>query len=586
MSYLIPPRSKASDLQKGYMTQDEMLRIAAANDANIASARKAYKQGVVTPLTPIQDATPDELQADTAKQEADAMSGLMNIGFRPQEASEIVALLDPDERFKFNQSFPDIKADLAKRYNIRLITPTFFVEYLKKYIEELDASKGLNTGGLSSISRNINALITSVNEIRQILPDQPQMNELLRNAARAVRNTEQRALLEPILDRIDVLRGALPDPVDYARIEALGGADRQRIIQEIQTATANLPTKQQVDRIITSVAEGRTDAFAQISALADSVDNQMKPRLDAIMKEVREVGDAQNQIQTQLERQARQATPGRATLQDWDGVSIILTDEDWSALKVEGKRAFLKSRIPLGEQIVPLKELNKLNVAELNDVYDNWVQQFGVALQSASSGKIPASSASTTSINSGNTSNATTDLYGNKGGFGLRGITKRKIGKGIAVEQEPTYKEFGKYAIHMPQLINQDILNVKYKSLGQIPKFKPIPVSETLKDFVIDLLDTGKANPRVYQQIPPEERKFFENVATGAGVFSKLGLKKTTLDNEAEDLKRFEILRGEYIAGNNSASVLKELRRLVVKFMNTGRIPKSEGTNFLMELSI
>ena len=121
----------------------------------------------------------------------------------------------------------------------------------------------------------------------------------------------------------------------------------------------------------------------------------MKPRLDAIMKEVREVGDAQSQIQTQLERQARQQqTPGRATLQDWDGVSIILTDEDWSALKVEGKRAFLKSRIPLGEQIVPLKELNKLNVAELNDVYDNWVQQFGIALQSASSGKMPASSAS------------------------------------------------------------------------------------------------------------------------------------------------------------------------------------------------
>jgi len=45
-------------------------------------------------------------------------------------------------------------------------------------------------------------------------------------------------------------------------------------------------------------------------------------------------------------------------------------------------------------------------------------------------------------------------------------------------------------------------------------------------------------------------------------------------------------LRGEIEAGNNAETVVKELRGLIVKFMNDGRVNKSEGLNLLMELSV
>jgi hypothetical protein len=129
-------------------------------------------------------------------------------------------------------------------------------------------------------------------------------------------------------------------------------------------------------------------------------------------------------------------------------------------------------------------------------------------------------------------------------------------------------------------------LNVKYKSLGQVPKFKPIPVSDIFRDFILDLLENGKPNSRVYSQISPEERKYFEEMSIGAGVWNGLGLKRTTTSTDEEEAKRFELLKGELMAGNDNPKIVSELRRLVVKMMSDGRIRKSQGVDLLMELSI
>ena len=152
--------------------------------------------------------------------------------------------------------------------------------------------------------------------------------------------------------------------------------------------------------------------------------------------------------------------------------------------------------------------------------------------------------------------------------------------------EQPTYRAYGKYAIHMPMLEDKDLLNIKYKSLGPVPKFKlAIPVSDIFKEFLLDVIENGKPNTRVYSQIEPEERKLFEDMSTGAGLWSTFGLKRTTTDTDVEESKSFEILRGEVLAGNNNPKILKELRGLVIKFMNTGKIRKNEGLNLLMQLN-
>jgi len=160
---------------------------------------------------------------------------------------------------------------------------------------------------------------------------------------------------------------------------------------------------------------------------------------------------------------------------------------------------------------------------------------------------------------------------------------KKLIGRGIEVQQQPTYKQFGKYVMHYPHLMN-NVFNVKYPSLGSIPAIKPKTISDEYKEFVIDVFETGKVNERLFNNLDEEERTHFHRVCKGAGLLEMFKLKKGETDEEREDLERFNLLKGSYVAGNNSESVIRELRGLITKFIHEGRITKNEGLSMLMEI--
>jgi len=597
-NYTLPPRSKASDYIKGKLTQDEIIALQVANDANISSARKAVKMGEVQQLTPLQSLSPAELLADDASQEASARSNLERLGFRPQEAAEVITGIRRDANLSFasfNSNFPAIEADIKARFNVKLLTPAFFVEYLRQYTQELLASRGLNVG---NASRSINALINSVAEIRQVLPTQDQMRELRFRVIAASRNTVNRNLLTPILERIDNLGQSLPSNTDYARIQRLNLAGTQQIIQKINTITADLPTRDQVDNLIQQVDRGDREIMTNLTALADSVPDDFKRKMDSVLQEVRDVGTAQSEIIEEI----KTIPKGIRGKEDWDG-SMILDEVSWNDLILKGKRKFLRNRLDAGDNLgdVNATQINAISLPNADRLWKFWLENNrGMFIGKESPSASGSQSSYTTGESplsqfSGSYSTPYSSLSGITGYISnlkrsVSGDKKEgkgiKVGRGISVKQTPSYKEYGKYAIHIPQLEQQDLLNVKYKSLGQIPKFKPIPVSDVFRDFILDLLENGKPNGRVYTQIPTDERKYFEEMSIGAGVWNSLGLKRTTTSTDEEESKRFELLRGEYLAGNNNPKVISELRKLVVKMMNDGRIRKTQGVELLMELSI
>ena len=172
-------------------------------------------------------------------------------------------------------------------------------------------------------------------------------------------------------------------------------------------------------------------------------------------------------------------------------------------------------------------------------------------------------------------------------GFKATRIPTSKVGKGVKLEKEdnPTYRQFGKYVIHIPHLLNNKTANFKYPSLGSIPTIKPLTISDDYKDLLLDVLQTGKLNKKELERLPQNEIKHFERVAVGAGLVEQLGMKIGNTEEDKADAKRFELLRGEYLAGNNNDKMIKELRQLITKFINTGRLHKTEGLNLLLELS-
>jgi hypothetical protein len=561
MNYTIPPRLKASDYSKSKLTQDEIIALQISNDANIARARKAVRMGEVEQPTPLQTASPDELLMDVANLEATARINLEKLGFRPQEAAQIITNIRNDPTLDFvtiNTNFPSIEADVRKRFNVKLLTPTFFLDYLRKYSAELDGTTGMK------IFNPNNMMVNSVDELRQILPDKAAIDYLV------TATTNQRFVGRETLDELRQLSDMLPSQRDFEALLNLDPVRQQRIINDLLRQFEDMPSGDEIRNLgllIQADQLTKTDFINEIRRIVESIPQQKSERVNLIKDEV---GSSEKEAPTPRKQAPPPLRPPIPTEEEMKSFIQPLRSAnalDNPKVQIGQIKITFRQNPDLAEQLIDLTTGEPVNFELLTKTKN---PKRGVYF--------------------GNTN--IKDIFKAKFGMGMKQkmssvkANMAKVGRGISVKETPSYKEYGKYAIHIPQLEQQDLLNVKYKSLGQIPKFKPIPVSDIFRDFLLDLLESGKANQRVYTQIAPEERKYFEEMSIGAGVWNGLGLKRTTTNTDEEENKRFEVLKGEYIAGNNNPKVISELRRLVVKMMSDGRIRKPQGVELLMELSI
>jgi len=607
----MPPRLRASDYAKGKISQDEIIALQIANDKNIAAARKAIKLGEIPQRTEMETASTMELLADDAAQEATARTNVMKLGFRDKEAAAIITNIRSEASLDFatfNANFPAIEADVKKRFNVKLITPTFFIEYLKKYSDELADATGVKSV-FNVNNAGVNNLVNTITELRQVIPDRADI-EFIRQRA-----IDSGVVGQQLLGDLQRLEFLLPNARDLQAVSNLDPVSQQRIIDGLLVQFQDMPSRDEIRGLAEAINDDRIDRREFIREVSSIVDAIPTGRPKNIIED--EIGststsssssaddDLERRINDRKEKDRRTAqnlyniggdpsilTPTQKIIYaQIAGITRVApTKEQMSS--IIGDRGSVSGqtlRSSIGLEAASLKEIQETiktnpdiakqltnnNTGEIVDYRD-------ISLKPPAAGSKSRKVAwRDTNLN---------ELLRAKFGKGLIGKIspniKLKVGRGLAVKETPSYREYGKYAIHIPQLEQQDILNVKYKSLGQIPKFKPIPVSDIFRDFVLDLIENGKPNARVYTQICPNERKFFEEMSIGAGIWNSLGLKRTTTSTDEEENKRFELLKGEYVAGNNSPKVISELRKLVVKMMSDGRIRKNQGVELLMELSI
>ena len=158
---------------------------------------------------------------------------------------------------------------------------------------------------------------------------------------------------------------------------------------------------------------------------------------------------------------------------------------------------------------------------------------------------------------------------------------KIKVGRGIDIQQEPTYRTFGKYIIHMPHL-EKGVLNVKYPSTGGIPTIKPVNIDDNFKEFIFDVIENGKVNQSHFKSLTQPERNHFSKVVSGAGLSRVLNIKP---EDDKADVKRLDILYGEIMAGNDNEKIYKECKELIKRCVNTGAITKMKGMDYLLDIN-
>jgi hypothetical protein len=159
-----------------------------------------------------------------------------------------------------------------------------------------------------------------------------------------------------------------------------------------------------------------------------------------------------------------------------------------------------------------------------------------------------------------------------------------KIGKGIDVAiPQDTYKTFGKHLIHYPALRDDYKLSIKYPSRSKnVGKVKV--VSPEYRELLMDMLERGVLSDRMYDKLVNEEKEHFNQAVKASGLMETIKLKPVNEDTK-DLVERFKVLRGQFIAGNNAPTLIKELRSVILHFMEKGQIQKQDGYDLFKELS-
>ena len=179
-------------------------------------------------------------------------------------------------------------------------------------------------------------------------------------------------------------------------------------------------------------------------------------------------------------------------------------------------------------------------------------------------------------------------------GYGLKPMTTSKLNKkkainiditkGLAYEPAPTFIPFGKYVIN-PSKLSSGVFDMRTLNGGAIKKYPIQKLSPALTKILNRII--GGKMPDVYDinEIELEDQHFIFNLANDAKINDRLKIPtpKRSKDNEEEN--RFEILKGEITAGNDSKELIKEFKRMLVKFSNDGRVNKNEAREILLDLA-
>lgn len=145
------------------------------------------------------------------------------------------------------------------------------------------------------------------------------------------------------------------------------------------------------------------------------------------------------------------------------------------------------------------------------------------------------------------------------GEFGTHLLDLRKLENGLASfrTSKGTPCKFGVHRVS-PCVVNV----LKKISGGSIPEYEDIDVlKEDEKIYIADILGKTKLDTKIKMPNP----------------------LKNKLQREAD---RFEVLKGQIMAGNDSRELLKEFKILLLKLTKEGRIPKRECNEILYELAV
>jgi hypothetical protein len=601
-----------------------------------------YQNPNFTPIPPVEK-TQTELLQDRLMNVNTLIENLVKLGYERQLSSDLANSFSIDQINILNAFWNDIERYITKHFNLKFITPYFLKNYFLNYINDVDnKANGVFQSEPTIKENKIKSMAIPNDLANNILNYQNQLIEKFNNMNRETLIKNAESILNK---RTSYFKDKTIKEIRNEIIKKLEDYEIQNY--DYETKEQNLNNMEKEDNInqddINIIA--KNIGFLPLKDLKKYAEeefgiynfynSQNKPMTkEEIKRKILDVYeglipsdaylDEYNSHRENLDMQSEDIKP--LTYSDIKKMNISKLKSYAKNLgiasnKYTKKEELLKKIINVFEGITKSEEVkqNMANVlqeipnlslerkfkkekenflSEIKDIDKNSLIDIAKYKYNVSSSKVKKNS-SIEKIKEAILDKIKRNLENEMTGSGLKYnmIGKPIIGKPIKfgkglqsdnnllVNKPPKLKSFGYYNINYPRL-DKNIFNILYKSGSNHHNFQPIKISNEYKDFLKELVDNCKIDEDKFKKLNKEECIHFNNVFHGCGLNKKFKLDNPSIETIKQENNRFNILIGELQAGNNNKEIIKELKNLIKKFMNDGRLDKQQAQNALNEILI
>lgn len=583
------------------------LRLQASNDQRNLEANKVFKLTGQSPQPPPDTRGTTEKAMDFEGQKVALRSRLQTIT-DGVIASQIVGELSfPQVRFALDK-WAIISEDMKRQYATGLPT-SVFIAYLNRLIQKFESADAVQQGLQQNIGE---AIIMSNIQLLYGLP-RGQIWSVLKSAVDRAESQFRLDLID-LKEQVRRQQILVPSEEDLQAVNALPAPQRARVQDLLDRIFETFPTTDDLVNQVGQINVGisNRDRNFTVGALGDL--EQLVTVPQSSLDHAQEILDIMARfvggepprgpdppeppefnfpaVPTPAERAGGPPEPPeppdlqvpQAPQAQAPAFAPILERDDFNAFSKARKAEYLNSvyeAYPFislefisktGRQTLRYKSPSPLNpstytTAQLNQMFDN-------SLADIKAMRTPSRDSSVSSTGSGMRMK----------GKGLNKPYRQSIKHLIdsPVEKPKPYTPFGRYLINKHRLNHEDVIALRHQSGNMIQGLGTEKVSPALAKVVRTLVGKGLPTYEDIQGLSQNDKRKLSHICKSSNIESP-AIPHMKGEGQAEE-DRFNILRGEIIAGNDSQKVSREFKIILLKFIQEGRIPRQQGNEILREM--
>ena len=151
------------------------------------------------------------------------------------------------------------------------------------------------------------------------------------------------------------------------------------------------------------------------------------------------------------------------------------------------------------------------------------------------------------------------------------------------IEPMDIYVPFGKHKLNLKKLKNNR-LQLRSKTDNVIANIKSKQLTKNMKVIIDKFISNQPIEFEDIEKLDDNEKDYLAEIAQKCDINDRLRIPSPKLTKIQSDINKFNILRGEIIAGNDSKELVRDFKVLLLKLMNSKHISKSEGNEIMVML--